>query len=85
MHWTLLWRGRCRVYYNIKTEFPFIWSVDDGHTDNEYKVRNVDLAIPGFHTRNGDVMDSVQPKVWLEHVGCAVYMNEQQEVKIAYR
>lgn len=84
-NWQFLWRGRCRIYYNQKEDAPFIWSVDDGHIENEYKVRNVLVSIPGCYTNTRTEDMSEQPKVWIEHAACAVYINENQEVKLTYK
>lgn len=85
MNWHLLWRGRCRCYYNSTAEFPKIWSIDDGEVASEYKVVDIHLMIPGFRTNRRKTDMPPQPKVWLEHPSCAVYMNENNEIQITWK
>jgi hypothetical protein len=85
MQWELLWKGRCRVYFNAKEDFPLIWSVDDGDVANEYKVRDVCSLGPTWKTQARAIDEPEQPKVWINFINCAVYMNEEREVKITFR
>jgi hypothetical protein len=79
-----MWRGRCRVYFNTSDEAPNIWSIDNGTVEEEYKVVSIKFLVGNFRTVERIDADPAQPKVWLEHDRCAVYMNENNEVKITY-
>lgn len=83
--WMLLWRGRCRCYFNTTEEFPKIWAIDDGDSANEYKVVDIHILIPGFRTNIRLENMPAQPKVWFDHPSCAVYMNDDNEVQITWK
>lgn len=85
MEWELLWKGRCRIYFNASQEAPYIWSIDNGESGFEVKVIDVALIIIGFSTQQRTKDDPAQPKVWLEHNRCAVYKNKNNEVKVTYQ
>lgn len=83
--WSLLWKGKCRIYFNSSQEAPYIWSVDNGTIDEERKVKQVIILCSGFRTMQRTENDPPQPKVWLEHYRCGVYINnETMEIKVTY-
>ncbi len=85
MPWELLWKGKCRLYFNSSDEVPFIWSLDDGDIENEYKGISVHIHLPGFKTAQRKEDDIAKPKVGLEHPNCAVYRNTNKEYIVTYR
>lgn len=58
-------KGTWRVYFNIGSEYPFVFSVDDGDTEKEGKFTAV--AVHGAAVMKYDA--SRQPHCWLEVPG----------------
>jgi hypothetical protein len=80
----LLWRGRCRLYFNAPQEAPYIWLLDRGDSTTEIKVIDVKLLVTGFHTMQRKEKDPKQPKVWLERENVAVYVDSHNVATVSY-
>lgn len=58
-------KGKWRVYYNMHTDFPFVFSVDDGDPEREGNFTAV--TVHGMGRMMYD--PSRQPHCWLEVAG----------------
>ena len=57
-----------RVYFNRRSEAPFVWSIDEGSADTEITVRSFSAG-PGCELRScytGEVPNENTPVAWLE-------------------
>lgn len=54
-----------RVYYNSKSDYPFVWSVDEGTSDTEINYRGVVIRAPSITIFN----QYGQPHGWLSVCG----------------
>jgi len=63
-----------RVYFNRKSEFPQVWSIDEGTQESEINVSNVEVYVP-IIARNltqeemNSVDRNVTPIAWFECKG----------------
>jgi len=58
-------KGTWRVYYNMRSDFPFVFSVDDGDAEREGNFTSV--VVHGHGIMRYDA--GVQPHCWLEVEG----------------
>lgn len=54
-----------RVYFNRRSDYPFIWSVDDGNQSTEVKVKDVVIKVQSC-TASGPGDNENSPTVWIE-------------------
>jgi hypothetical protein len=57
-----------RVYFNKRSDFPNVWSVDDGNQDNEINVSKVCFGAEVYPETaySGDKPNEDSPVAWLE-------------------
>lgn len=58
-------KGKWRVYYNMKEDYPFVFSIDDGTSETEQNFTSI--AVNGHGEMKYD--SNVQPHCWLEVEG----------------
>lgn len=58
-----------RVYFNKKSEWPLVWSIDEGDQDTEINVKEVTIIASYSETRaivnNGHIDTTNTPLAWL--------------------
>lgn len=58
-----------RVYYNRSSDFPYVWSFDDGHSENEQNVTAIHGEFTGFNSAydpQGDNINTPKAYFWIE-------------------
>lgn len=58
--------SRFRVYYNRSSDYPYVWSFDDGDSKNEVLVKNI--YGPNFtsaYNPDGDNKDTPRAFFWV--------------------
>lgn len=68
---TLLWKGRCRIYFSAFEDAPLFWSVDNGDTATEIKCPRVVMA--GSFETVVVPEQQAQPRAWLSFKRASVY------------
>lgn len=64
-----LWTGKFRVYFNDKSEYPLLWSVDHGTQKSEHKFHVVSIH-PSVHTYYDlEAPHPESPTAWIEGEG----------------
>jgi hypothetical protein len=68
-----------RVYFNSKSDYPNVWSLDDGDQTNEM---NVPMIIgQGVHRYeyNGEKANAQCPVAWVEYRGARIHRIDDTE------
>lgn len=55
-----------RVYFNHKSDYPLVWSVDDGDQANEHKTKRVVFDTLGSTAYNWLPRNDLYPVAWVE-------------------
>ena len=55
-----------RVYFNRRSDFPSVWSIDDGDQKNEINVNRVLLWGCGSTVYTGGPVNKNSPVAWIE-------------------
>jgi hypothetical protein len=56
-----------RVYFNSRSDYPLIWSVDDGNQANEINVPHVITQGICRYSGSGKKPNAVSPVAWAEY------------------
>jgi hypothetical protein len=68
-----------RVYFNSRSDYPLVWSLDDGNQQNEMIVPNIIGQGVHRYVYNGQKANPTTPVAWVEYRSARVHRIEDSE------